>query len=132
MVRSILAVITGIVTWMIVATLINYLIRALLPGYVAAEPTMSFTLAMMFARLALAVVTSIIAGFFTALVARGNMIPVYICAALLVLCFLPVHYNVWSKFPLWYHAFFLITLAPLVLLGALIQRRGGRSATWVS
>jgi hypothetical protein len=132
MVRSILAVITGVVTWMVVATLINFMIRALLPGYLAAEPTMSFTLAMMFARLGLAVVTSIIAGFAAAAVARDNMIAVYILAALLVVCFLPIHYKLWSKFPLWYHAFFLITLAPLVLLGALMQRRQSRSASGAS
>jgi len=132
MVRSILAVITGIVTWMAVATLINFMIRALLPGYMAAEPTMNFTLAMMLARLALAVVTSIIAGFAAAAVARGNMIPVYILAALLVVCFLPIHYRLWSKFPLWYHAFFLITLAPLVLLGALMQRRQSGSTIGAS
>ena len=31
MVRSILAVVTGIVTWMVAATLINFMLRALLP-----------------------------------------------------------------------------------------------------
>ena len=93
---------------------------------------MSFTLAMMFARLALAVVTSIIAGFAAAAVARDNMIAVYILAALLVLCFLPIHYKVSSKFPLWYHAFFLITLAPLILFGALVQRRQTGSAAGAS
>src|ERR1700752_4300602 len=132
MVRSILAVITGIVTWMVVATLINFLIRALVPGYVAAEPTMSFTLTMMLARLALALVTSIIAGFAAAAVARDHMLAVYACAALLVLFFLPIHFKLWSRFPLWYHAFFLITLAPLVLLGALMWRRRGRPAAGVA
>ena len=132
MVRSILAVISGIVTWMIVATLINFLIRALLPGYVAAEPTLHFTLAMMLARLALAVVTSIVAGFVTAAVARGRMLAVYICAALILLFFLPIHYKLWSILPVWYHAFFLLTLAPLILLGALIQRRRGQPTAAVA
>ena len=132
MVRSVLAVITGFVTWMVVATLGNFLIRALLPGYVAAEPSMSFTLVMMLARLALGVVSSILAGFATAAVARDKMRAVYICAALLVLCFLPIHYQLWSKFPLWYHTFFLITLAPLMLLSALVQRGRGPSAPGVT
>ena len=124
MIRSILAVLGGVVTWMVVATVANLLVRALLPGYAAAEPTMSFTLAMMVARLGVGVVSSLAAGFACAAVARGNMVAVYSCAALLVLCFLPVHYSLWHRFPVWYHVFFLFTLAPLVLLGAALQRRG--------
>lgn len=124
MTRSVFAVLAGVVTWILVATVANLLVRALLPGYTAAEPTMSFTLAMMVARLGVAVVSSLGAGFVCSAVARGNMVAVYSCAALLVLCFLPVHYNLWHKFPVWYHAFFLLTLAPLVLLGAALQRRG--------
>lgn len=124
MIRLILAVISGFVTWFVVATLGNFLIRALLPGYQAAEPSMTFTLAMMVARLGLGVVSSLIAGFVCSVVARSNVAAVYSCAAVLVLCFLPVHYNLWHKFPLWYHVFFLVTLAPLVLLGAAVQRRG--------
>ena len=123
MIRSILAVLTGFVTWFVVATLGNFLIRALLPGYVAAEPTMTFTLAMMVARLGLGVLSSLVAGFACSAVARGNPAAAYGCAALLVLCFLPIHYKLWQTFPLWYHAFFLISLAPLVLLGAAAQRR---------
>ena len=128
MIRSVLAVISGLVTWIVVATLGNFLIRALLPGYVAAEPGMTFTLAMMVARLAVGVVSSLVAGFATAAVARGKALAVYICAAVLVLCFLPVHYSLWSRFPVWYHVFFLVTLAPLVLAGAAVQRRRGPSA----
>jgi hypothetical protein len=123
MIRSILAVLTGFVTWIVVATLGNFLIRALLPGYVAAEPSMTFTLAMMVARLGLGVASSLVAGFACSVVARGHVAAVYSFAAVLVLCFLPVHYNLWQKFPLWYHVFFLVTLAPLVLLGAAAQRR---------
>jgi hypothetical protein len=123
MIRSIPAVLTGFVTWFVVAQLGDFLIRALLPGYLAAEPSMSFTLAMMFARLTLAVVSSMVAGFACSAVARGRVAAVYSLAAVLVLCFLPVHYNLWQKFPLWYHLFFLVTLAPLVLLGAAIHRR---------
>ena len=70
---------------------------------------------------------SLVAGFACSAVARGNVSVVYICAALLVLLFLPVHYNLWHKFPLWYHGFFLITLAPLFRLGAAAQRRGSRA-----
>jgi len=124
MMRSISAALAGFVTWFMVATLCDFLVRTLLPGYTAAEPTMAFTLAMMVARLGLAVVSSLVAGYVCSAVARGHPSAVYGCAALLLLFFLPMHYHLWHKFPVWYHAFFLITLAPLVLLGAAAQRRG--------
>jgi hypothetical protein len=123
MIRSILAVLAGFLTWFVVATLGNFLIRALLPGYAAAEPTMSFTLAMMVSRLGLAVVSSLVAGYVCSLVARGKRGAAYACAVVLLLCFLQVHYGLWNKLPVWYHLFFLTTLAPLVLLGAALQRR---------
>jgi len=44
-----------------------------------------------------------------------------IVAAIMVVLFLPVHYMLWSKFPIWYHLFFLISLAPTVLIGASIR-----------
>jgi hypothetical protein len=123
MIRSVLAVITGFVVWLVVATLGNFLIRAMLPGYAAAEPGMAFTLAMLLARLTLGLVSSVVAGFASSAMARGQVAASYAFAIALVLCFLPIHYNLWSKFPLWYHLTFLVTLAPLVLLGAIAQRR---------
>jgi hypothetical protein len=128
MIRSILAVLAGIVAWFVVATVLNFLIRALLPGYAAAEPTMTFTLAMMSARLAAGIVSSVVAGFVCSIASRGNIAVLYMTAALLVLLFLPVHFKLWPKFPLWYHGFFLITLAPLVLLGGAVQRGAHKSS----
>jgi hypothetical protein len=37
--------------------------------------------------------------------------------------FLPVHYMPWVKFPMWYHLFFLISLAPALLIGASLQSK---------
>ncbi len=87
MIRSILAVVAGVVTWFLVATLGNFLIRALLPGYTAAEPIFAFTLAMMAARLGLAVLSSLIAGFVCAAIDRGKLATVYWCAAILLAAF---------------------------------------------
>ena len=35
--------------------------------------------------------------------------------------FVPIHIHVWDKFPVWYHLFFLITLAPLVAFGGTLM-----------
>ena len=124
MIRAILAVVAGFVTWFVAATLGNWLIRAFVPGYVAAEPVLTFTLGMMIARLAVGVVSSLAAGYACSAVARGHRGALLACAAVLVLFFLPVHLSLWPKFPVWYHLFFLITLAPLVLCGGAMYRRG--------
>jgi len=39
----------------------------------------------------------------------------------MVILFLPVHYMLWRKFSIWYHLFFLITLAPTMLIGAALK-----------
>ena len=63
--RSILACLAGLLTWVIVVTVINRLLRLSLPGYIAAEKTLQFTLAMKWARLIMAIVTSVAAGAVT-------------------------------------------------------------------
>jgi hypothetical protein len=47
---------------------------------------------------------------------------------LLTVLFIPIHYNLWDKFPLWYHAAFLVSLLPLTMLGAFLFVRGRRPA----
>jgi hypothetical protein len=123
MVRSICAVVASVIIWFLVASIGNLALRIALPGYSAAEGDMSFTLSMQIGRLLLGLVSSVCAGFACALIAREKGAPVRIVAILIVLLFLPVHYALWEKFPAWYHAFFLITLAPAVLLGAALRQR---------
>ena len=121
MLRSIVGVIVAVVTWFVVATLVNWIFRAALPGYSVAEVSMNFTLTMMILRLVLGLVSSLCAGFVCALIAGRKAAP-RIVAAIMVVLFLPVHYMLWTKFPIWYHLFFLITLAPAVLIGAALRR----------
>jgi hypothetical protein len=122
MLRSICAVVISVITWFLVATAGNLLIRLLLPGYAAVEVSMNFTLTMMICRLILGLVSSLCAGFVCATVARRGVAP-KVAAAIMVALFLPVHYMIWDKFPIWYHLFFLISLAPMLLMGAALQRK---------
>jgi hypothetical protein len=62
MTRSILAVVAGLVAWMVVATLLNFGLRAGLAGYTQAEPILAFTLGMKVARLILGALASLAAG----------------------------------------------------------------------
>jgi hypothetical protein len=121
--RQVIAGVTALITWVLVATLLNRLLRIGLPGYAAAEPTMGFTLAMQWARLALGALASVSAGYVIARLAPyGGRLPL-ILGALLLAMFLPVHYNLWNKFPVWYHLLFLLTIVPLVMAGAQIGAR---------
>jgi hypothetical protein len=121
-VRIVLSVVIGFVVWFAVATVGNLVIRATLPGYADAEPAMSFTLPMLLARLALGVVSSIVASFACAMALRSHPGAVKFFAIALVVFFLPIHYSLWARFPLWYHVVFLVSLAPLVLAGAKLVR----------
>ena len=123
MLKSILAVIVAIVTWFIVATIGNWILRAVLPGYSAVEASMNFTLTMMICRLVLGLVSSLCAGFVCATIARNRVAP-KVAAGMMVILFLPVHYMIWDKLPIWYHLFFLISLAPTMLIGAALARAG--------
>lgn len=116
--RQVLAFVSALVVWILVASILNRLLRAGLPGYSAAEPAMTFTLSMKWARLALAALASFSAGVVLARVAPGARRLPLALGGLLLLGFLPVHYTLWDKFPAWYHLTFLLSLVPLVVVGA--------------
>jgi hypothetical protein len=123
MIRATLAVIASIFLWGLVATVGNWVLRVVLPGYSAVEATFGFTLAMLLSRLALGLVSSLCAGAMCAAVARQRKRAVWVTAIILLLLFLPIHYSLWSKFPPWYHVFFLGSLVPMTLVGATLYHR---------
>lgn len=125
--RIIASIIAGLVAWGLVATLINFGVRAALPGYHAAEATLQFTLAMKIARLMLAALASIGAGVVVRAIAPQSRAAPWIVGVLLLCVFVPVHVGLWAKFPTWYHLAFLVPLAPLVALGASLRTTGGSS-----
>lgn len=124
MVRTFLGVIGGLVAWAMIATLIDIGIRYAIPGYREAEPLLAFTLPMKIARLALSVIASIGAGFVTRWVAPASRIAPWIVGLVMLALFLPSHIQIGARLPLWYHLFFLLTLVPLVALGAQLRIPG--------
>jgi hypothetical protein len=123
MVRNIAGVAGGLVVWMLVATLGNLALRFGLPGYADVEKEMTFTLAMLVGRLFLGVVSSLCAGATVAWITKRDARVVVIFAGVLFALFVPVHYNLWDKFPLWYHIVFLASLVVMPPLGAAFYRR---------
>ncbi|HYR01204.1 MAG TPA: hypothetical protein VET86_14255 [Casimicrobiaceae bacterium] len=111
--RTVAAVVGGIVAWVVAATLGNFALRALLPGYAGVEQAMTFTFDMQAGRL--------VAGWI-AREAGGRA--AWLLAAILVLAFLPVHYGLWARFPLWYHLVFFASLVVATPAGAWLVPRG--------
>jgi hypothetical protein len=120
--RALGSIIAGLVTWAIVVTLLNFGLRAAIPGYHAAEATLQFTLAMKIGRLAEAAITSVAAGAVVGLIAPSRKWAPWATGLIILAMFLPVHVKLWTNFPIWYHLSFLVPLVPLVALGAFLAR----------
>jgi len=120
--RTVLSVVAGLVAWALVVTILNFGLRAALPGYHAAEATLQFTMAMKIGRLTEAALSSIAAGAVVSLIDPSRKWAPLLVGLIVLGMFLPVHVALWSKFPVWYHLAFLVPLVPLVLLGAALGR----------
>ena len=121
MLRLIGGVVAGIIVWGILVTTLNFGLRYRWPDYAAVEKAMTFTLPMMIARLSESAISSIVSGFVAAVVARNRWAPA-LSGAILLLLFIPVHYSLWSKFPVWYHLTFLTSLLVLSIAGGGLAR----------
>jgi hypothetical protein len=116
--RTVGSIVAGVVAWVVIVTLLNFGLRALIPGYHAAEPTLVFTPAMKVGRLIEAALTSLAAGAIVRLIAPSSRWAPWIAGLILLALFLPEHVKLWSKFPIWYHLTFLVPLVPLFAIGA--------------
>ena len=121
--RSILACLAGLLTWIVVVTVINRVLRLSLPNYIAAEQTLQFTLGMKWARLLMAIVTSLVTGAVTDWISPSSRWAPLIVGSVVLAMFVPLHIAIWSKFPVWYHLTFLLTIIPAVLVGTLLPPR---------
>jgi hypothetical protein len=121
--RTIGAAMVALFTWFFVATVLNLVLRALWPHYHEAETLFDFTLAMKLARLVLGAISSVGAGFLAAWVDKGRMKAAALTGIVLLALFIPGHFLLWDKFPIWYHLTFLVSLFPLTLLGDALYRK---------
>ena len=129
MVRAIAGVVGGLVAWTFIATALNLGMRLAWASYAEAEGAMNFTPAMMTARLLMGALASLGAGSVVALIARRNGRALAVLVGILIVVFIPVHYALWQKFPLWYHAVFFASLAVMTPAGAKLCRRNASGAS---
>lgn len=127
--RVILGVVIGFVAWWVIGGVALFLLRVAWPDYAQVEQAMTFSFPMQIARLAVGVLCSIGGGWLAVTTARGAGTAAWWLGGVLVLCFIPIHYGLWDKFPVWYHLFFLLTLAPLTGFGGRLAPHGSRIST---
>jgi hypothetical protein len=118
MARAITGVVAGVVVWILIATIGNLAVRAAWPGYADVEAAMKFTPEMMTCRLLVGALSSLGAGWLAARITHQNGRAISALAGILILVFIPAHYALWEKFPLWYHIIFFVSLAVMPVLGA--------------
>jgi hypothetical protein len=126
--KTVGAVIAALVTWFLVATVLNLALRAWWPHYHEAETAFNFTIAMKLARLVLGAISTLSAGFVAAWIGKSRMGSATLTGIALLCLFIPGHYRIWDKFPVWYHLTFLVSLLPLTLLGATLNHKAGRKS----
>jgi hypothetical protein len=114
MLRKSLSVVGGFVAFMLIGSAGFFLLRLIWHNYALAEKESTFTLAMLLSRLAVSVVCSVGAGWLAVLAANGDFRASWWLGILMLLMFIPIHYGLWDKFPVWYHLTFLTTLAPVI------------------
>jgi hypothetical protein len=120
--RTIGSIVAGLVAWAVVVTLLNFGLRAAIPGYHAAEATLQFTLAMKIGRLTEAALTSVAAGAIVGWIDPSRKWAPWAVGLIILALFLPEHIKLWNSFPVWYHLTFLVPLVPLLALGGWLVR----------
>jgi len=121
--RAAAGVVAGVIAWIVIASVCNFVLRVSWPEYAAVEQAMTFTLGMLVARLLFGALASMGAGVSVAWVAQRNRIASASLVVLLLAMFIPAHYMLWDKFPAWYHLVFLVSLVLCPLLGTMLISR---------
>jgi hypothetical protein len=129
--RILAGAVVGAIVWLVSVTALNFALRYCWHDYASVEKAMTFTVPMMIARLVESGISSIVGGVVAAMIGRDRTRPALGAGIILLVLFLPVHYSLWSRFPIWYHLTFLSSLVVLSLLGgriAPVRRRRFQTA----
>jgi hypothetical protein len=117
MVRSVVAVLAGVVVWSVLALGADAFLMQFLPGAFGPAGQVSEP-ALLGVTLLYSLAFGVVAGYFTARLAPDpQQKHVWTLATLMVLLTLASTVQFFATAPVWYHAAMLLLLAPAVLLG---------------
>ncbi len=123
MVRAIIAAIAGYAAWTLLWLGGNVILFAEAAEAVKNEQMYDKT-GPLLGVLVLSIICSTTAGMAVAAIARKKPLPATaIMATLLLLTGIGVQLSVWSLMPVWYHLAFLILIAPMCALGAILYQQ---------
>ena len=106
----------GLAVFVAIGGLGLLVLRSTWAAYAAAEPVKAYTLAMLHARLGVAGVACLAAGFVAA--RPAGPAGAWAAGTLLLVLSLPLHLvTVWPDYPAWYHFAYLALLVPITRLG---------------
>jgi hypothetical protein len=114
---ALVAVVSGLAAWIAVVAVAGLIMRSSWPAYASVADAMTFTLAMLLARLSIAALATLASGWVTTAIAPRSRLVRVIPGLILLIGFIPQHIALWKMFPVWYHLTFLLSLVPLTYLG---------------
>jgi hypothetical protein len=120
MARTTLGVAAGLEAWVTIASIAGVILRGAWPEYASVADTMTFTLTMLLARLAIGALATLTAGLVTAVIARRSLLARLMPGAFLLVVFIPLRIMLWDRCPVWYHLTFLWSLVPLTYIAGKI------------
>lgn len=115
-------VLLGLVSWFALVTIVGRVMQVAWPAYASRVETFDFTLTMLIARLAIGAAVTLVSGRIATWWSPDDRASLWLLGTALVAVFVPVHVQLWSKFPVVYHATFLLSLVPLTLVGGRLWR----------
>ena len=115
--RSAIAIVSAVLAYMVVGAAGLFMLLAAWPGYVEAAIVKSYSLAMLLARLGVALMSALAAG-----VAAGRLSGLraaWVSGAILAAVGAWIHVmQVWADYPVWYHAAYVLPIAPVMAAAA--------------
>lgn len=122
MVRSFFAVLGGMILWALLWITTNSLVLAVAPGRF--QDGVSDDPLVLAASATYATLFGVLAGFFTAGVARRRMLAhAAVLGALQLAIGIGVQASFWDRMPVWYHLVFLVLQFPSYVLGGWLRAR---------
>ena len=121
--RAIASVVVGLLFFSLAEYALGAVAKGFWPEYAAAIANRTFTLPMLWSRLAAGTVATTFAALVAAMLGnkhRANGF--WFGVALLVLSVL-WHLSIWAKYPVWYHLTWFATIMPAALFGGWISKR---------